>query len=215
MQATLPEELAVMAKGGDGWALEELIRFHTRAIRMLGHTFRSVAQSMEPEDLRQEAVVAMIELLKPWKPGCGSSFATYFFSYAVHKMRRKMDATDLVVRVPAYVGLQQRRAYRETGKATMPMPTSLYKPTTDDGEELLDEIESTATQVDPVERLMGKFAVGLLDRLPPKEREVVSMVTLADVPMTEVAAAWDCSRQYVHIVHTRAIKRLQAMARSG
>lgn len=215
MQATLPDHLAVMAKGGDGWALEELIRFHTRAVDMVAHRFSKVAQSLTKDDLAQEAVMALIELLPSWKPGSGSSFATYFFTFAPHRLRRRMDATDLPIRLPAYVGLEQRRAYRETGKATMPQGVSLFKPSLDGDSELLDEVESTATQVDHVERLMGKFAVGLLDRLPPKEREVVSMVTLADVPMTEVAAAWDCTRQYVHIVHTRAIKRLQAMARSG
>lgn len=212
MQATLPEELAVMAKGGDGWALEELIRFHDRAIRMLGHTFRNVAQSMEPEDLRQEAVVAMIELLKPWKPGSGSSFATYFFTYAPHKIRRRMDGTDLVVRVPAYVGLEQRRVYRATGMATMPHGVSLYKPSLDGDAELLDEVEAVGSQVDYEKRDLVRHAMSLVDRLPKREKAVVVEVTLNERTMQEVADLWGTSRQYVHQTYGKALGRLREMA---
>lgn len=212
MQATLPEELAVMAKGGDGWALQELIRFHTRAVDMVAHRFSKVAQSLTKDDLVQEAVMALIELLPSWKPGSGSSFATYFFTFAPHRLRRRMDGIDLVVRVPAYVGLEQRRAYRETGKATMPHGVSLYKPSLDGDAELLDEVEAGGSQVDYEQRDLVRHAMSLVDRLPKRERAVVVEVTLNERTMQEVATLWGTSRQYVHQTYGKALGRLREMA---
>lgn len=214
MQATLPDHLAVMAKTGDGWALQELIRFHDRAIGMLAKRFASVAQSMGTDDLRQEAIVAIIELLPSWKPGSGSSFATYFFSFAPHRIRRKMDGTDLVVRVPAYAGLKQRRKYRETGEATMVQGVGLYKPSID-GEpdaDLLDEVEATATQPNYEQRDLVRYSLRLVDSLPKRERAVILEVTLNDRTMAQVAELWGVTRQCVQQTHARAVERLQRMA---
>jgi len=214
MPLTLPDALAVNAKAGDGWALQELIRFHDRAIGMLAKRFASVAQSMGIDDLRQEAVVAIIELLPSWKPGCGSSFATYFFSFAPHRIRRKLDGTDLVVRVPAYVGLKQRRKYRATGETTMVQGVSLFKPSIDcePDADLLDEVEATATQADHEQRDLVRYSLRLVDGLPKRERAVILEVTLKERTMQDVADLWGVTRQCVQQTHARAVERLQRMA---
>lgn len=212
---TLPDALAVNAKGGDGWALQELIRFHDRAIWMLANRFTSVAQSMGLDDLRQEAVVAIIELLPSWKPGSGASFATYFFSFAPHRMRRRMDGTDLIVKVPAYAGLKQRRAYRENGSGTMMRGVGLYKPSIDgEGEEaMLDEVEATSIQVDHEQRDLVRYSMVLVNRLPKRERAAILEVTLNERSMQEVANLWGVTRQCVQQTHARAVERLQSMAK--
>ena len=213
---TLPDALAVNAKYGDGWALQELIRFHDRAIGMLANRFTSVAQSMGLDDLRQEAVVAIIELLPSWKPGSGASFATYFFSFAPHRMRRKMDGTDLIVRVPAYAGVRQRRDYRESGSGTMMRGVGLYKPAVDvDGDsfDLLDEVEATGTQQDYEQRDLVRYSMVLVNRLPKRERAAILEITLNERSMQEVANLWGVTRQCVQQTHARAVKRLQSMAK--
>lgn len=213
MALTLPDVLAAEAKAGDVWALDELLRFHQRALEMFANRFGSVAQSMTFDDLRQEAVMAMIELLPSWQPGAGASFSSYFFSYAPHRIRRRMDYADLPVRVSASAGVKQRRAYRNTGLATMPLAVGLHKPSLDGDEDLLDEVEATSTSIDYEKRSEVRFAMSLVERLPKREAAVVRMMTLGELTGEQVAKQWGVSRQCIHALHSRAVKRLQAMAK--
>lgn len=216
MALTLPDVLAAEAKAGDVWALDELVRFHHRGLAMLANRFGSVAQSMTFDDLWQEAAIAMIELLPSWQPGAGASFSSYFFSYVPHRIRRRMDYADLPVRLPAYAGVKGRRAYRDKGEATLPFSVCLYKPSIEhggDSGDMIDEVEATSTCVDYEQRDQIRFAMSLVERLPKREAAVVRLVTLGDQTCEQVASQWGVSRQCIHALHSRAVKRLQAMAK--
>lgn len=216
MIASLPDKLAAMAQVGDEWALNELLAYHKRMIQQMTGRFMGVAQSMTKEDLEQEVTIAVMRCLETWKPGAGSSFFSYAYAFAPHKVTQMMGYIDGPVRIPSVAGLKMRKEFRETGQPNRPMAVSMYKPGLPDGEGeevLIDEIEALNTEVDHEQRDLVRFAVRQLKRLTPSEAEVVRMLTLEDMDKAEVAAALGCSRQHVSATYQRSVRKLREMVK--
>lgn len=209
---TLPDHLAVMAKTGDTWAMWQLDVIHGRFLDSMSNRFRSVAQSHEKQDLRQLATVCMYELLKGWDSE-RIAFFSYLYRWLPLRMRRELDGTDTIVRVPTNRAKDMRKQYAETGKSTCVYAVPLEKPSEDgEGLDLLDEVEELGVQDDHERRDLIRFSLMLVDKLPPREAQVVRLVTLQEMTFQAAGQVLSCTRQHVQQVHIRAIKRLQSMA---
>lgn len=211
----LPDVIADMAKT-DPWAMNELMRYHRRMIRMVAGKFTAIAQSMTKEDLEQEVSMAMIQLLPTWKPTGGASFSTYCFKYLPYKVARAMRYSDLPVKLPPKAAIAMYKDYEKTGKSNRPISVSMYKPGNfEDGtaeEALLDEVESQSAPVDFESRELVRICGKFIERLHPRQKEVFLRVVLGDESIVDAAKALGVTRQCAHSMYHRATKRLRQMA---
>lgn len=208
MSLTLPDYLAIEGQRGCQWSITSLFHYHQRMIRLIAGKAMSDLQSHDRDDLESEVRLAMLELLKSWKHGAGCSFATYCFNWIPMHLRRRLDSTGYIVKLPAWAGLKDRRE----GNQAIPFSTTLYAPT-EDGEEILrEEVENyhrpTITESDRIDlaKMIGK--------LTSKQQQVVHKV-LAGYSLSEIADDDGLTPQAVSAMYRSSVAKLRGMAKAA
>ena len=207
MQLTLPDTIAVMAKNGDAWAINELVHMHGRMLSKNAYNAAKSAFSMDASDLFNEAVCEMLLMLRSWRPSSGASFFSYAYGHLGLRLRRVKDARDMIVSIPAGRAVKDRK----TNANALPFTTSLYKPGFED-EELLDEVEATANQPDMDRADLEAHLQNLINRLPPREADVIRATHYLDIDQTALAAKYGVTRQAISQSYRNGMEKLKRMA---
>lgn len=207
MQLSLPDTIALMAKNGDAWAINELVHMHDRMLKKNAYAAAKSAFSMDVSDLFNEAVCAMLSMLRSWSPTGGSSFFTYAYGFMGQHLRRAKDDRDMIVSIPAHRAVKDRKS----NAGALPLTTSLYKPGFED-ECMLDEVEATAAQPDPDRANLEAHLQTLIDRLPPREADVIRATHYLDIDQTELAAKYGVTRQAISQSYRNGMEKLKRMA---
>lgn len=209
MSLTLPDTIALMAKEGDFWALNELTHYHQRMIRLIAGKAIGAAQSHDRDDLEQEVRVAMLELLKSWQHGAGCSFATYCFNWIPMHLRRRIDSTGYILKLPAWAAVKDRRE----GNQAIPLTTTLYAPSTNDDEVVLrSEVENyhrpRVTDEDRID------LANMISKLNERQQRVVHKV-LAGYSLSEIADDDGLTPQAVSSMYRSSVAKLRGMAKAA
>lgn len=208
MSLTLPDTIALMAKAGDFWALNELTHYHQRMIRLIAGKAIGAAQSHDRDDLEQEVRVAMLELLKSWQHGAGCSFATFCFNWLPLHLRRKLDGHDFIVKLPAWAAVKDRRE----GNQAIPFSTTLYAPTEDGEDVLREEVENyhrpRVTDEDRID------LANMISKLNERQQRVVHKV-LAGYSLSEIADDDGLTPQAVSSMYRSSVAKLRGMAKAA
>lgn len=213
MRLSLHDTIALMAQQpNDDWARWQLLELHRKALRLHAGKALASAQTMNRDDMEQEAIIGTLTLLKSWKPASGCTFYSWLYTWLPHTLRRVKDASDYVVRIPAAAGVKDRR----NGNQAIPFSTSIYAPALDDGEEVLrHEVEESALPQRDYEQIDLEMKLQqLIDTLPTRQREVLMATMYGGATREELAAKYSCTHQAVSAAYKQGIKRLRSMAES-
>lgn len=212
---TLPDTIAKLAQAGDKWATWQLLQMHERAIRLHAGKAMASAQSMDRDDMHQEAISGALELLKSWQPGSGASYYTWLFTWLPHKLRRTKDASDYIVKVPAWAGVKDRRE----GNQATPFSTTLSVPAPDgeEGEVLREEVEASGNPLQPDYEKRSNMAWLLrsIDKLPERERAAVRATYLGEGTQDDLAMHYNVTRQAISQSARNGVARLRRMAKAA
>lgn len=213
MSLTLPDTIALMAKAGDFWALNELTHYHQRMIRLLAGKAMSDMQSHDRDDLEQEVRAAMLELLKSWKHGAGCSFATYCFNWIPMHLRRRIDSTGYILKLPAWAAVKDRRE----GNQAIPLAASLFVPTEGDEAVIRQEVESAGNPLQPdyEKRDLMRWLSRSIDQLPERERAAVRATYLGEGTQDDLAMHYNVTRQAISQNARNGLARLRRMAKAA
>lgn len=168
---------------------------------------------MDRDDMYHEAVIGALELLKSWKPSSGCTFYSWLYTWLPHRLRRTKDASDFIVKVPAYAGVKDRR----NGALNIPFSTTLYAPAEDGDEVLREEVEASGNPLQPDYEARSDMAWLLrsIDKLPERERAAIRATYFDEGTQNDLADAWGCTRQNVSQYAKTGVARLRRMAKAA
>lgn len=203
---------AALAKAGDRRAIDRLVRAHLHHADKLS-SFLAGRTGSDPDELRSQAYLGILEALRRYEPDRGLRFLTY----AVHWMRAMM--THFLVRSRSVVKPPTKRLHK--GKWTV-ADGRLDAPHGESEETWLETLVSGAEG--PEEALLRQEqraqtkvrASRLLGCLDPRERAVVGMRLMTeteDVPtLKEIGGdGMGISRERVRQLEARAIQKMRAI----
>ena len=213
MSLTLPDYLAIEGQRGCQWSITSLFHYHQRMIRLIAGKAMSDLQSHDRDDLESEVRLAMLELLKSWKHGAGCSFATYCFNWIPMHLRRRLDSTGYIVKLPAWAGLKDRRE----GNQAIPFATTLYAPTEDGEVVVRQEVEASGNPLQPDYEKRSDMAwlARSIDKLPERERAAVRATYLGEGTQDDLAMHYNVTRQAISQSARNGLARLRRMAKAA
>lgn len=211
-QLSLFDTIAVMAKNCD-WARWQLIQLHDRAIRLHAGKALASAQSMDRDDMYQEAVIGALELLKSWTPSSGCTFYSWLYTWLPHRLRRTKDASDYIVKIPAHAGVKDRR----NGALNIPFSASLYAPNEDGEAVVRHEVEQSGNPLQPdyEKRDLMRWLSRSIDQLPERERAAVRATYLGEGTQDDLAMHYNVTRQAISQNARNGLARLRRIARGA
>lgn len=209
----LHDTIATLAQAGDRWATWQILQLHDRAIRLHAGKAMASAQSMDRDDMYQEAVIGALELLKCWKPSSGCTFYSWLYTWLPHRLRRTKDASDFIVKVPAHAGLKDRRE----GNQAIPFATTLYAPTEDGEVVVRQEVEASGNPLQPdyEKRDLMRWLAKSIDKLPERERAAVRATYLGEGTQDDLAMHYNVTRQAISQSARNGLARLRRMAKAA
>jgi len=101
-------DLVRRAKRGDEAAKAELIEANRRLISKIAWHYRHAATSQTTEDLEQYGVIGLLRALKKFDLKRGNAFSTYATPWIQSEIKRGLQNTDRLIRLPSH--LQDRLA---------------------------------------------------------------------------------------------------------
>jgi RNA polymerase sigma factor (sigma-70 family) len=120
----LPREailaLVRRAKRGDDAAKAELIEANRRLISKIAWHYRHAATSQTTEDLEQYGVIGLLRALKKFELKRGHAFSTYATNWIQAEIKRGLQNSDRMIRLPVY--LQDRLARERRADASHRSP---------------------------------------------------------------------------------------------
>lgn len=217
-RVTLQCVLAEMAGAGDRWAQEELLRVYEPLINSTSFRLLNGAVSQTLEDIKQLASMSILSLAASFESGRGAVFTTYAFNYLARKVRRLLDESDALVRIPTVHKASDRKQFRETGtsKFNLFQTASIDSATSQEGDEiwgsddLLAYLSPESVNADRVvERLDEAKAVSALNKLRPLDRQVVAMRLFKNMAFNEIGPIVGRTHQGALNVYLRGMSQLR------
>lgn len=227
-------------KSGDYSSRDKLIRLmtpvaHTTAVMISGKD----RPEEDLEDIRQESVLYMINAIDNYDFSRNVRVTTFVIGTCQHgvmkylsskswtsrrtrdKYKKITSAKDQLIAenksMPTYqevvdrAGIDEEVFLETTYKVSTSEPMSLQDYVGDGSSSLEDYIPDGSNVMEELARkqtleLVSKY----IDRLPEKEREVVSMFYYQDATMSEIASCLDISDAQAYKLHTQSVLRLRA-----
>ncbi len=218
-----------LAAAYDDFALSLARRFHTRR--------------ESPEDLAQVARIGLLHAIDRFDPHLERPFAVFARATIVGELKRHVRDRTWVMRVPRSLqehylevvrvaddlaqdlgrspgiqdiadrtGLSEDHVLEAMELGAVQRPASLDAPDPDGSGRLLepggDDLNLAAAE--------GRaFLDGVLDRLPPRERQVLQLRFVDGLTQTEIGAHMGVSQMYVSRMLSRTLSRLRARSRAS
>jgi RNA polymerase primary sigma factor len=197
-----------------------LIEANRRLISKIAWHYRRAATSQTTEDLEQYGVIGLLRALKKFDLKRGYAFSTYATNWIQAEIKRGLQNSDRMIRLPAYLQdrLARERRADPSGRNPYREPLSLNvmidgrhneSGNSTDGEEIGDLIP------DPTAPTEAQAEIGHvlshLDRLPFRQRRAIQMRYIGGLEFEEIGDRLGVTRQGAHALCNTGIKRLRQM----
>lgn len=219
-RVTLQCVLAEMAGAGDQWAQGELLRIYAPLIRSTSLKLMKGSVSQTFDDVTQMASMSVLRMARLFKIGSGAVFTTYVYNYMPRDVRKSLDDTDQLVRVPAYHKQADRKQYKETGvaKYRFAQATSIDSATNAEGDEMhgpdamLAVLSPESVTADHVSiKIDGAKVMQALEKLRPLDRQIVTMRLTKDMAFHDIGLVVDRTRQGTISAYRRGVLQLRKL----
>jgi RNA polymerase sigma-B factor len=230
----IPPEVFTRARAGDRNARNRVVERH---MGLAAHIARRFSGSSNADDVRQAAMIGLIKAADRFDPSHGTSFATFAGVTIEGELKRFLRDRSWVVSVPRSakeLHAVVRAGVEELGQKLHRSPTvaELSEHLGIDRDDVLRGLAaSAASSVVSFERpvrgttvehaqddsgfaqLLNREAVtSLIDRLAPREREIVRLRFFDELSQSEIAERLDLSQMHVSRLLKRAFERLRSLA---
>jgi RNA polymerase sigma-B factor len=217
---------------------EQIIVSYLGLADRLAERYRG-SRGVSPEDLRQTARVGLVAAVDRYDPDYGSPFVPYAVACVVGELKRYLrDASwrvhvsrpvkeralrlcraldelphalgrsPTVAELAAHLGLSEDETLEAMDVVHTRSEVSLDQQVGDDGDTSLGDRLPAAAPREELEDLL--LLPGLVDHLPPVEREIVVLRFFHDLDQYEIAGRVGCSQMHVSRLLRRALTRLRA-----
>jgi len=230
------------AAHSDGWSQEELVTRHAELVKRIAHHLAGrLPASVEIDDLMQAGMLGLLEAAGNFDPSRGASFETYagirirgamlddlrkhdWTPRSVHHKYRQVtetihaiesetgrpaEATEIAARLGISIDEYHRILADSAGSRLFSLDETLDDPT-------LQRSAPRSTTAAPDEELdEDQFRERLgeaINRLPERERLVLSLYYERELNLKEIGAVLDVTESRVCQIHGQAILRLRAAA---
>jgi RNA polymerase sigma factor (sigma-70 family) len=224
----LPREailaLVRRAKRGDDAAKAELIEANRRLISKIAWHYRHAATSQTTEDLEQYGVIGLLRALAKFDLGRGYAFSTYATNWIQAEIKRGLQNSDRMIRLPAYLQDRLARERRASPGKRNPYhePLSLNDEAENpqngyseypDGEEIGDRIPDPAAPTE-AQAEVG-YVLSHLDRLTFRQRRAIQMRYIGGLEFEEIGDRLGVTRQRAKQLCNEGISRLRQILGVG
>jgi RNA polymerase sigma factor (sigma-70 family) len=217
----LPREailaLVRRAKRGDDAAKAELIEANRRLISKIAWHYRHAATSQTTEDLEQYGVIGLLRALKKFELKRGHAFSTYATNWIQAEIKRGLQNSDRMIRLPVYLQdrlARERRAdashrspYREPISLNLVAGNPYSESDHPDGEEIGDLIPDPSAPIE-AQAEVG-HVLSHLDRLPFRQRRALQMRFIGGFELEEIGDRLGVTRQRAKQLCNEGISRLR------
>ena len=138
-------QLALAAKGGDGAALDQLLKRYAPFVRLRTRLY--AYRSLEEEDLFQEGMIALLKAVRSYRPGEPGTFGTFAAVCVNHKLLSAVRAHLRQKNAPM-------REHLSLNDPELPEPASLA-PHLQDPQALVIAREELADRAKRMEKLLS------------------------------------------------------------
>jgi RNA polymerase sigma-B factor len=212
-------------EGGDTGAREELIERHLPLVRSLARRYAGRGEALE--DIEQVGAIGLIKAIDRFELAREVSLATYATPNVVGEIKRHFRDKGWAIRVPRALqelnasmsGAIERLTVRLSRSPSIAEIANELKTTPEQvlealevasaystvslsgaprGEEELDPLETIGEEDEGFERSEDRAALApALQRLPPREREILRMRFEEGLPQTQIAQRVGLSQMHV------------------
>jgi len=164
-----------------------VLKYRPLVVNIAHHMILPMPSNVEEDDLISYGIFGLFDAIEKFDPSLGWKFETYARVRIKGAIVDGMRSSDWVPR------------------SVKVRPKLVYVDGLEDGEEILLGDPFTMFEAEEMKRILS----GLIDGLPEREREVLSLYYYDDLLLREVAAKFDRSEAWACLIHAKAIMRLR------